>query len=150
MNDEIIKIALQKAKEAFDREDVPVGAVVFDSQTGEILCAAANRVEVDNNPLAHAEMLVLQEACRLLKRPNLTGYSLFSTVEPCPMCAGAVAWAKPDAVYFGTWDEKSGAVESGIRLFKQESCHYHPRVEGGFAKEECAQLMKDFFKRLRK
>ena len=98
MNEEIVKIALQKAEEAFAREDVPVGAVVFDSQTGEVLCAAGNRVEADNNPLAHAEMLVLQEACRLLGRPNLTGYSLFSTVEPCPMCAGGVAWAKPDAV----------------------------------------------------
>ena len=149
MNEEIIKIALQKAEEAFAREDVPVGAVVFNSITGEVLCAAGNRVEADNNPLAHAEMLVLQEACRLLGRPNLTGYSLFSTVEPCPMCAGAIAWAKPDAVYFGASDEKSGAVESGIRLFDQESCHYHPPVESGFEAEECARLMKDFFKRLR-
>ena len=150
MNDEILKIALQKAREAFDRGDVPVGAVVFDSQTQTVLCAAANRVEADSNPLAHAEMLALQEACRLLGRPNLTGYSLFSTVEPCPMCAGAVAWAKPDAVYFGAWDEKSGAVESGIRLFEQKTCHHHPVVKGGFSAEECGKLMTDFFKGLRK
>ncbi|MBO5997721.1 MAG: nucleoside deaminase [Alphaproteobacteria bacterium] len=145
--EKIIQTALDLAKEAFDSGETPVGAVIFDSKTKEILCSAHNLTEKENDATAHAEILAIRKAGKLLKNPNLSGYSIFSTLEPCGMCACAIAWAKLDNVYFGAYDTKSGGVEHGARMF--EHTHHKPNVFGGLHETECLALVSDFFKNLR-
>ena len=146
--EKIIQTALDLAKKAFDTGETPVGAVIFDTKTKKILCSAYNLTEKDKDPTAHAEILAIRKAGELLKNANLSGYSIFSTLEPCAMCACAIAWAKLDNVYFGAYDVKSGAVENGIQMFKHT--HHKPEVFGGFHEAECADLMSCFFKEKRK
>ncbi|MBE6449996.1 MAG: nucleoside deaminase [Alphaproteobacteria bacterium] len=147
--EKIIQLALEQAKEAFQKDEVPVGAVIFNSKTKDVLCVSHNLVVSTNDPSAHAEILALRQAGELLCNYNLSGYSLFVTLEPCVMCAGALSWAKVDAVYFGAYDVKSGAIENGPCLYQCTSCHHKPEVFGGFHEKECQKLMTDFFERLR-
>lgn len=147
--EKIIENALKEALQADKVGEVPVGAVIFNSKTKEILCSAHNLVVSNNDPTAHAEILALRQAGELLCNYNLSGYSLFVTLEPCAMCAGALSWAKIDAVYFGAYDVKSGAVENGPCLYCQSTIHHKPQVFGGFKESECQELMKNFFERLR-
>ena len=147
--EKIIELALKEANQASDEGEVPVGAVIFHSKTKKILCSAHNLVVSKNDPTAHAEVLVLRRAGKLLCNYNLSGYSLFVTLEPCAMCAGALSWAKIDALYFGAYDVKSGAVENGPILYRQSTVHHKPEVFGGFCETECQKLMTDFFKGLR-
>ena len=147
--EKIISVALSEASNAMADGEVPVGAVIFNSKTKEILCSAHNLVVSDNDPTAHAEVVVLRRAGELLCNYNLSGYSLFVTLEPCAMCAGALSWAKIDAVYFGAYDLKSGAVENGPNLYQQSTIHHKPEVFGGFCESKCQEMMTDFFERLR-
>ena len=146
--EKIIQTALDLAKKAFDSGETPVGAVIFDTKTKKILCSAHNLTEQDNDPTAHAEILAIRKAGKLLGNTNLSGYSLFVTLEPCSMCAAAIAWAKLDNVYFGAYDVKSGGVEHGAKMFTYT--HHKPNVFGGFHETECANLMSNFFENLRK
>ena len=148
--EKIISVALSEAFNAMEGGEVPVGAVIFNSKTKEILCSAHNLVVSNNDPTAHAEVIVLRRAGELLCNYNLSGYSLFVTLEPCAMCAGALSWAKIDAVYFGAYDVKSGAIENGPCLYQQSTIHHKPEVFGGFCERECQKIMTDFFKKLRK
>ena len=148
--EKIIELALKEVRQADDEEEVPVGAVIFNSKTKEVLCSAHNLVVSKNDPTAHAEILVLQRAGELLCNYNLTGYSVFVTLEPCAMCAGALSWAKVDAIYFGAYDVKTGAIENGPCLYRQSTVHHKPQVFGGFCERECQKIMTDFFKKLRK
>ena len=146
--EKIIQTALDQAKKAFDLGETPVGAVIFNTKTKEILCFAHNLTEKNNDPTAHAEILAIRQAGKLLKNTNLSGYSIFSTLEPCAMCACAIAWAKLDNVYFGAYDVKSGAVENGMQMFKHT--HHKPEIVGGLKEKECANLMSSFFEGKRK
>ncbi len=146
MNPLIVKTALQQARRAYRADEVPVGAVIFDSRTGAIVARAGNRVEAAQNPTAHAEMRAIQKACRKLKTKFLNGYSLFVTLEPCAMCAGAISWARLDAVSYGAFDPKTGAVRQGAKVFSRPQTHHKPAVRGGIAEEECGRLMTSFFK----
>ena len=148
--EKIIALALNEARQADNKGEVPVGAVIFNTKTKEILCFAHNLVVSKNDPTAHAEILVLRQAGDLLCNYNLTGYSIFVTLEPCAMCAGALSWAKIDAVYFGAYDVKTGAIENGPCLYRQSTVHHKPEVFGGFCERECQKIMTDFFKKLRK
>ena len=146
MNENIFKTAFNLAQQAFQADEVPVGAVIFDTKTNEIITSAYNQTEHEKNPLAHAEIRVIQEACQKLKAKRLTGYSLFVTLEPCVMCAGAIAWARLDHLYFGAYDPKTGAIEQGTKVFTHPQTHHKIKITGGIHAEECGKLLSDFFK----
>ena len=137
--------ALEQARLAAASGEVPVGAVLIDSENGEVLAADHNRVEALHDPLAHAELLVLQSAARRLGEKRLPAADLYVTLEPCPMCAGAISLARVRRLYFGAYDPKGGGVEHGARVFEQPTCHHRPEVFGGIAEREAGQLLRDFF-----
>ena len=135
--------ALEEARAAAARGEVPVGAVVM--RHGAELAAAGNRTEERNDPTAHAEMLALRAAAEALGNPRLTGCDLYVTLEPCPMCAQAISLFRVRRLYFAAADPKGGGVESGPRIFSQPSSHHAPEVYGGINETEAAALLKDFF-----
>ncbi|MBJ3776019.1 nucleoside deaminase [Acuticoccus mangrovi] len=140
-------MALAEARAAAARGEVPVGAVVV--RDGRVIASAGNRTITDADPTAHAELLALRRAAAALASERLTGCDLYVTLEPCAMCAGAIALARIRRLYFGALDPKAGAVESGVRLFSQPTIHHRPEVYGGFAEAEASELLADFFRRLR-
>ena len=150
MNQEIVNRALALASQAFDSDEVPVGAVIFNTTTGEIVAEACNRTERDGSPVAHAEILAIQAACTRLGLKRLTGYSLFVTLEPCTMCAGAIAWARLDALYFGAYDPKTGGVCQGPCVFTHPQTHHKITIQGGVEAQTCGALMTRFFQAKRK
>ncbi|MBQ8250515.1 MAG: nucleoside deaminase [Alphaproteobacteria bacterium] len=149
-NETILKTAYVQAQKAFKEDEVPVGAVIYNSNTGEIISTAYNETEKTKNPLAHAEILAIQKACETLNTKRLNGYSLFVTLEPCVMCAGAISLARLDAVYFGAFDPKTGAVLQGAEVFKHTQTHHKPIVLGGLNADENGKILTDFFKAKRK
>jgi len=140
-----MKETLTEAKKSLIFDEVPVGAVIKDRNTGKIIARAHNQVETLKNPMAHAEMLVIEAACRILDNKFLEDCELFVTLEPCPMCAQAISFARIHTLYFGAYDIKSGGVEHGPRIFQSSSCHHRPNVYGGIEEEACGQLLRDFF-----
>ncbi len=138
-------IALEEASQAFDRGEVPVGAVIVDMDGG-IVARDGNRTLELKDPTAHAEMLVVREACRTLDTERIGGLDLYVTLEPCPMCAAALSFARIRRIYYGAPDEKSGGVDHGPRIFAQSSCHHAPEVYGGIRETESAALLKRFFR----
>ncbi len=136
-------LALDEARAAAARGEVPVGAVVV--RDGEILAAAGNRTLADRDPTAHAEILALREAARRIGSERLIGCDLYVTLEPCTMCAGALSLARIRRVYFGAADEKGGAVENGVRFYASPTCHHRPEVYGGLRESEAADLLRAFF-----
>ena len=142
-----IEDALKEAERAGAAGEVPVGAVVV--RDGTVIAAAGNRVEADQNPQAHAEMLAIAEACRVLDRKWLEDCDLYVTLEPCPMCAGALSLARVRRVYYGAADPKSGGVDHGPRVFAQPTCHHAPEVIAGVEERRCGELLTAFFARRR-
>lgn len=138
-----IEDALEQAKAAGAAGEVPVGAIVV--RDGTVIAAAGNRVEADQNPHAHAEMLAIAEACRVLGRKWLEDCDLYVTLEPCPMCAGALSLARIRRVYYGAADPKSGGVDHGPRVFAQPTCHHAPEVIAGVEERRCGELLTAFF-----
>lgn len=128
--------------------EVPVGAVLVSAQ-GKVIAEACNRVERDSDPAAHAEILVLREAGRRLLTPRLTDHDLYVTLEPCPMCAQAVAFARIRRLYYGAEDPKGGGVDNGARVFSASSCHHRPDVYGGMYEAASASLLREFFRQRR-
>ena len=140
----LMALALAEAEAAAARGEVPVGAVLVDG-AGDVLAAAGNRVEHDRDPTAHAEMLVLRAGAARLGTARLVECDLWVTLEPCAMCAAAIALARIRRLYFGAWDPKGGAVEHGPRLFGQPTIHHRPEVYGGIEEHRAAALLRDFF-----
>lgn len=140
--------ALAEARAAAARNEVPVGAVVLDAG-GAVLAQAGNRVEVDQDASAHAEMLALRGAARRLGSPRLAGCSLVVTLEPCPMCAAALVHFRVRRLVFGAYDPKGGGVEHGPRVFDAPGCLHRPEVVGGVREGECGALLRAFFAGLR-
>ena len=136
--------ALAEAEAAAKRGETPVGAVVVGPD-GLILAADGNRVREFADPSAHAEMLALRTAARLLGSERLTGCDLYVTLEPCPMCAGAISLARIRRLYYGAPDPKTGGVDHGPRVFAHPTCHHAPEVYGAIAEAECAALLRRFF-----
>jgi len=141
-------IALQEAEAAAERGEVPVGAVVVSAQ-GQVLAQAGNRTRELNDPTAHAEILALRAACVALGCERLTGADLYVTLEPCPMCAAAIANARVARLYYGASDPKSGGVEQGPQIFTHSQCHHVPEVYEGIGAETSETLLKAFFAGLR-
>ncbi len=139
-----METALVEARAAAARGEVPVGAVVV--KNGEVIAAAGNRTIADADPTAHAEILALRQAAAKLGTERLLDCDLYVTLEPCAMCAGAIALARIRRIYFGAYDPKGGAVDHGPRLYTQPTIHHRPEVYGGFAECEAAALLLDFFR----
>jgi tRNA(Arg) A34 adenosine deaminase TadA len=139
-------LALAEARAAGERGEVPVGAVLIDCRSGAILAQAGNRTETDRDPTAHAELLAIRAAAAKLGTPRLAEADLYVTLEPCPMCAQAIAFARIRRLYFGAYDPKGGGVEHGPRIFAQPTCHHAPEIYGGLAESEAAAILKDFFR----
>ncbi|MEM6833191.1 MAG: nucleoside deaminase [Sphingomonadales bacterium] len=144
MDKAFIAAAFDEARRAASRGEVPIGAVVV--RDGTLLAAAGNDVVGAKDPTAHAEMLVLRQAAKVLNNERLLGCDLYVTLEPCPMCAQAISLARIRRLYFGAYDPKGGGVEHGPALYTQPTCHHAPEVYGGLHESEAAALLKDFFK----
>ena len=140
-----MELALETAAMAAQNGEVPVGAVLVDSATGDVLASSGNRVETDHDPTAHAEIVVIRQAAALRKDARLPECDLYVTLEPCPMCATAISFARIRRVYFGASDPKGGGVENGPRIFDQSTCHHRPDVYGGIGESDAAALLKEFF-----
>lgn len=139
--------AVRLAHKAAAAGEVPVGALVVHD--GKVIAAAYNQTETARDPSAHAELLAIRAACGMLGSPRLPDCDLYVTLEPCAMCAAAISFARIRRLYFGAYDAKGGAVESGVRFFSQPTCHHVPEVYGGIAEAECGSILKDFFAKRR-
>ena len=139
-----IEIALDEARAAAERGEVPVGAVVTDA-AGAVLARAGNAVEAAHDPSAHAEILALRAAAQRRGSKLLADCTLTVTLEPCPMCAQAASFFRVKRVVFGAYDPKGGGVEHGARIYAAPSCHHAPEVVGGLRESDCAALLREFF-----
>ncbi|RKT34882.1 tRNA(Arg) A34 adenosine deaminase TadA [Roseovarius halotolerans] len=140
--------ALDEARQAAARGEVPVGAVLVDP-TGRIVARAGNRTRELSDPTAHAEILAIRAACAAAKSERLPGHALYVTLEPCAMCATAIAAARIARLYFGASDPKSGGVAHGARVFTHPQCHHVPEIYDGIAAAESEALLKRFFQERR-
>ena len=140
--------ALAEARAAADRGEVPVGAVVVDP-AGAVVAAAGNRTRELADPTAHAEILAIRAACAAAGSDRLPGHDLYVTLEPCPMCAAAISYARIARLYYGAADPKSGGVAQGPRIFDHPQAHHVPEIYDGIAAEDAAALLRDFFGGLR-
>lgn len=137
--------ALALAQAAADAGEAPIGAVIVDPRSGEVVASAANAPIAGHDPTAHAEILALRRAGAAIGNYRLTGLTLYATLEPCAMCAGAISHARIGRLVFGAEDPKGGAVIHGPRVFNQTTCHWRPDVVAGVLAEESAALLKGFF-----
>ena len=150
MNDEYyMREAIAQAQAASARGEVPVGAIIVNAQ-GEIIARTGNAPISIVDPTAHAEILAIRDAAYGMDNYRLNGTTLYVTLEPCTMCAGAISNARIARVVYGASDVKGGAVDNGVKFFEQATCHHRPEVTGGILAEESAKLLKDFFKARRR
>jgi tRNA(adenine34) deaminase len=142
---EYMRLALVEARQASRRGEVPVGAVLVDAAQDVVLAREGNRVEALADPTAHAEMLAIRAAAAARGLPRLVGCDLYVTLEPCAMCAAAIALARIRRLYFGAYDPKGGGVEHGARVFDRSTCHHRPEVVGGIGEATAQALLRRFF-----
>jgi tRNA(adenine34) deaminase len=142
---EMMVLALDEARQAATRGEVPVGAVIVGPD-GRALASTGNRIEELNDPTAHAEVLAIREAAANLQSPRLIDCDLYVTLEPCAMCAQAISLARVRRLVFAAYDPKGGGVEHGARVFSHTTCHHAPEVVGGVMESYAAQMLKQFFK----
>jgi tRNA(adenine34) deaminase len=140
-----MELAFAEAEAAGAAGEVPVGAVLVDPSTGTVLAQARNRTEALADPTAHAEVLAIRAACAAAGSPRLPGIDLYVTLEPCPLCAAAIGFARLRRVYYGAYDPKGGGVEHGPRIFAQPTCHHRPEIYGGIQESRAGALLKRFF-----
>ena len=145
-----MRIALDLAQAAAEAGETPVGAVVADAATGEVLGRGSNRPISSHDPTAHAEIVALREAAARGGNYRLTDMTLVVTLEPCARCAGAISHARIGRLVYGAEDTKGGAIVNGPRFFEQPTCHWRPQVEGGLMAEASSALLKGFFRSRRK
>ncbi|PIE13572.1 MAG: tRNA-specific adenosine deaminase [Rhodobacterales bacterium] len=143
-----MRLALEQAQSAAQRGEVPVGAVLV-GPGGDVVAVAGNRTRELCDPTAHAEILVIRQACTALGVERLPDHDLYVTLEPCPMCATAISAARIRRLYYGASDPKSGGVEHGAQVFTHAQCHHVPEIYEGIRTAEAARLLKAFFARLR-
>jgi tRNA(adenine34) deaminase len=142
-----MEMAIEEARAAGARGEVPVGCVVV--RDGTVLAHAGNRTVGDRDPTAHAELVAIRQAAAALGTERLEDCDLYVTLEPCAMCAGAIAFARIRRLYYGAADPKGGAVDNGVKFFASPSCHHRPEVYGGLGEAEASALLKEFFKERR-
>jgi tRNA(adenine34) deaminase len=139
-----MEVALAEARAAAAAGEVPVGCVI--ARAGTIVARARNRTLTDHDPTAHAELLAIRAAARVLDSERLIDCDLYVTLEPCAMCAAAISFARVRRLYYGAADPKGGAVENGVRFFASPTCHHRPDVYAGISEAQAAALLRDFFK----
>ena len=137
-------LALAEARAAALRGEVPVGAVIV--RDGTVIAKAGNRTRELKDPTAHAEVLAIRDAAKLLQSERLAGCDLYVTLEPCAMCAGAISFARLERLYYAAADPKGGGVDHGGRFFNQPTCHHAPQVYSGIGEAQASEILKDFFK----
>jgi cytidine deaminase len=142
-------VALAEARAAGERGETPVGAALVDPATGRLVARAGNRTRELADPTAHAEIVAIRAACAAAGSERLPGLELYVTLEPCAMCAAAIAAARIALLCYGAPDPKSGGVEHGARVFAHPQAHHRPEVFGGIAETESAALLREFFAGLR-
>ena len=147
VDEKFMREALRQAKKAADLGEMPVGAVVV--RDGEIISRGYNKRETKKNALYHAEVIAIERACKKLGGWRLPQCQMYVTLEPCPMCAGAILNARIDKVFFGAYDKKSGCAGSKINLFDMNLCNFVAETVGGILESECQSIIKEFFKNLR-
>lgn len=146
-DEKYMKLALIEAQKAFELGEVPIGAILIFED--EVIAAGHNMRETWNDATAHAEMVVIKKACEKLKRWRLSGTTLYVTVEPCPMCAGALVMSRVDRVVYGATDYKAGAVESVFNIVDHQALNHQVAVTAGVLADDCRMLMKKFFRERR-
>jgi tRNA(adenine34) deaminase len=144
MRKTFMDMALDQARAAAAAGEAPVGCVVVCG--GEVIAQAGNRTLADKDPTAHAEMLAIRAAALAIGSERLAGCDLYVTLEPCAMCAAALAFARIRRLYYGAADAKGGAVENGVRFFTSPTCHHRPEIYGGIGAAEASALLKGFFR----
>ena len=140
-------LALEEARAAAAAGEVPIGCVIVHD--GEVIAQAGNRTLADRDPTAHCEMLAIRQAAEAIASERLTECDLYVTLEPCPMCAAAISFARIRRLYYGAADLKGGAVENGVRFYQSPTCHHRPEVYNGIGEAEAAALLKGFFRERR-
>src|SRR5690625_371135 len=143
-----MELALDQARRAAARGEAPIGAVL-SAPDGSVLASAGNRVRELHDPTAHAEILVIRDAARVIGSERLMGCGLTVTLEPCAMCAGAISLARIGRLWYGASDPKGGAIAHGARVFSHPTCHHRPDIYGGIRETACAALLTDFFRERR-
>lgn len=138
-------LAITQARLAASRGEVPVGAVVVDHVSGDVIALACNNTEANHDPSGHAELIAIRQACANLKSARLPNCDLYVTLEPCTMCAGVISFARIRKLIFGAYDPKGGGVEHGACFYDQPTCHHKPEVIGGVAEDICRDMLKAFF-----
>ena len=147
MKSNFMEEALKQARIAFKKDEVPVGAVIVEN--GKIIATSHNQNLILKDPTAHAEILVMRKAANIKDSARLDGCDLYVTLEPCAMCASAIALARIRRIYYAASDIKFGAVENGARIFSSTSCHHKPEIYSGISEEESKELMQSFFRNKR-
>ena len=138
-------LALELAHTAFDNDEVPVGAVIVQRRNSEVLAAFSNQMRGIRSSIAHAEMLAIQKAMKAIDNERLIDCDMYVSLEPCPMCAQAISFARIKNLHFAAEDKKSGGVLNGPKIFESSSCHHKPEVHKGIFKDESSSLLKSFF-----
>lgn len=144
---QFVELALTEARQAGERGEVPIGAVIV--LDGAIVASAGNRTRELNDVTAHAEIVAIRLACKELGQERLVGADLYVTLEPCTMCTAAISFARIRRLYYGAEDPKGGAVDNGVRFYGQPTCHHAPEVYSGFGEREAANLLRIFFSQKR-
>jgi tRNA(adenine34) deaminase len=147
IDEKFMKQAIKEAQKAFDKDEVPIGAVLV--KDGKIIARGFNNRESKIDPTGHAEIIALRKAAKKLQNWRLEKTTLYVTIEPCSMCAGAMVWSRVDRVVYGAKEPKGGALGSSFNLYEQKSLNHYPEVTSGVLEEECASIMKRFFKQKR-
>ena len=144
--EEYMQIALKVAQKAYKADEVPVGAVIVNPQTQEIITQAHNTSAHGFDSSAHAEIVAIRKACRKLKSARLWDMDMYVTLEPCTMCTAAISFARIKNLYIGALDEKNGAIVNGVKFYDSPTCHHRPNVYSGILQEQCSEILKSFFK----
>lgn len=140
-----MEIALEEAKIAQNRGEVPIGAIILDPETGSVIARNGNRTREHNDPTAHAEILVIREACQIAKAQRIPDLNLYVTLEPCAMCTAAISFARINKLIYGASDEKGGAIEHGPCFFEQSTCHHKLSIEKGILGDKSKEILQKFF-----
>ena len=144
-NNLFMGLALELAHTAFDNDEVPVGAVIVQRRNSEVLAAFSNQMRAIQSSIAHAEMLAIQKAMKVIHNERLIDCDMYVSLEPCPMCAQAISFARIKNLHFAAEDKKSGGVLNGPKIFESSSCHHKPEIFSGMMAEESSKLLKKFF-----